>query len=134
MAGDAVDQVERVLEADAARDDLLGGGQQGGARHGERAVAARLQDAELDRAPEQLERVFVGLQAEAGAELGGVDDPGRFALLARLLEREHAVALVGEQALDAVELEALVLQLLDQLEPLDVLRAVEALERQPGRP
>ena len=49
VALDAGDQVERVVEADPARDRLLGGLQQRGARDLEVAVAERGQDAELDR-------------------------------------------------------------------------------------
>ena len=47
VALDAGDHVERVVEADAARDDLLGGGEQRRARDLEVAVAERDEDAEL---------------------------------------------------------------------------------------
>ena len=54
-----LDHVERVREAHAALDDLLGGREQRRARHLEVPLPHRDQDAELDRLGQQLPRVIV---------------------------------------------------------------------------
>ena len=60
------------------------------------------------------------------SSVGGDDLRRLGGLLGGALEREQPLAGVAEQALDAVELEALVLQPADQLQPLDVLGPVVA--------
>ena len=91
MALDAVDHVERVRQAHAARDDLLGGGEQRRARHLEVAVAQRDEHAELLALA--LERVVAVAELEPFAELLRGDDLGRLGRLAGgALEREQALA------------------------------------------
>ncbi len=75
----------------------------------------------------ELARVIALAEPESLAQLLRGDDLGRLGRLAGgALEREQALAGVAEQALDALELEPLGLELLDQPQPLDVLRTVEA--------
>src|SRR4051812_15008278 len=71
VALDALDQVERVIEAHAAGDDLLGGGEQGGAGDLVVAVAERDQHAELLRLRHQVTGVAEALaQFLRGQHLG----------------------------------------------------------------